>query len=164
MKKIIIAAIAKNGVIGRSNGEMAWYCKEDFQHFKSTTIGYPIIMGRKTFESLGKPLKGRLNIIITSNKDYITEFENVTIFNSLDNSFSFCEKNNFEKIFIIGGGEIFKQVIDYVDEMILSFMNFEAEGDIFFPKIHEDDWIQLSVDKRSEFEIVTFVRKRRKKN
>lgn len=161
MKKIIIAAIAKNGVIGCSNGKMAWHSKEDFQHFKSTTFGYPIIMGRKTFESLEKPLKGRLNIIITNNKDYVTEYENVIIFNSLDDAFSFCERENYEKVFIIGGGEIYKQSIDYADEMILSLMNFEAEGDIFFPKIKEDLWVHLQVDKRSEFEIVTYVRKSR---
>ena len=69
MKKIVIAAVAKNGIIGRSNGEMPWHSKPEFQHFKSTTIGFPIIMGRITFESLGNPLKGRLNIVISKSKE-----------------------------------------------------------------------------------------------
>jgi len=70
LKKIIIAAVAKNGVIGRSNGELPWHSKEEFQHFKNTTLGSPIIMGRKTFESIGRVLPGRTNIVITTNIQY----------------------------------------------------------------------------------------------
>ena len=83
MKIIIISAIAQNGVIGRSNGEMPWHVKEEFQHFKKTTLGFPILMGRKTFETLGKPLKGRENILITSDDNYRCEFEEVKIVQSL---------------------------------------------------------------------------------
>ncbi len=79
MKVIIISAVAENGIIGRSNGDMPWHIKEEFQHFKNTTLGFPIIMGRKTFETLGKPLKGRENIVITKDVNYSCEFDEVRI-------------------------------------------------------------------------------------
>ena len=92
MKIILIAAVAKNNVIGRSTGEMPWHSKEDFQHFKQTTFGFPIIMGRKSFESLGKPLKGRLNIVLTKNSKLKEKFEEIMIFNSLEQAYEYCER------------------------------------------------------------------------
>jgi dihydrofolate reductase len=159
LKKIIISAIAKNGVIGRSDGKMPWHVKEEFQHFKDTTLGFSIIMGRKTFETLGKPLKGRLNVIITRNADYDLSFEEVKIFNSLKESLDYFENENQEKIFIIGGGEIYRQSINIADEMILSYMNFEADGDIYFPKFKNTEWEIMKKNKRTEFEIFYYTRK-----
>jgi dihydrofolate reductase len=159
LKIIIISAVAKNGVIGRTNGEMPWHVKEEFQHFKNTTFGFPIIMGRKTFETLGKPLKGRLNIILTNKKGINYPFEDIKIFNSLKEAYSYCEKEKYEKAFIIGGGEIYLQALATADEMIISYMNFEADGDVFFPKIESDKWEVVSKEKRNEFEIYRYVRK-----
>ena len=159
MRIIIISAVAKNGVIGRSNGEMPWHVKEEFQHFKSTTFGFPIIMGRKTFETLGKPLKGRLNIILTNKKGTNFPFEDVKIFHSLKDAYSFCQKGKYENVFVIGGGEIYKQAMETADELIISYMNFEAEGDVFFPKIDNEKWKVDSTEKRNEFEIYWYVRK-----
>lgn len=159
MKIIIISAVAKNGVIGRSNGEMPWHVKEEFQHFKNTTFGFPVIMGRKTFETLGKPLKGRLNIILTNKTGKNYPFEDVKIFNSLKEAYSYCEKENYEKAFVIGGGEIYSQALATADELIISYMNFEAEGDVFFPKIESNLWKVESKEKRDEFEIYRYLRK-----
>ena len=159
MRIIIISAVAKNGVIGRSNGEMPWHVKEEFQHFKNTTFGFPIIMGRKTFETLGKPLKGRLNIVLTNRKGINYPFEDVKIFHSLKEAYSFCEKEKYDKAFVIGGGEIYRQAMDSADEMLISYMNFEAEGDVFFPKIENDEWNVESTDKRNEFEIYRYIKK-----
>ena len=159
MKKIIISAVAKNGVIGRSNGEMPWHSKEEFQHFKATTFGFPVIMGRITFETLGKPLKGRLNIIITSSDNLKYDFNDVKIFNSLENAVAFCEAQNYEKVFVIGGSKIYKQAMKFVDEMIISIMNFKAEGDVLFPEIDSKTWKIISSEKRNEFEILTYVRR-----
>ena len=104
MRKIIISAVARNGVIGRSNGEMPWHVKEEFQHFKNTTFGFPIIMGRKTFETLGKPLKGRLNVVITRKANFSLPsgqaglpFEDVKIFHDLKESINFFESQKQEK-------------------------------------------------------------------
>ncbi len=159
MKIIVISAIAQNGVIGKSDGEMPWHVKEEFQHFKNTTYGFPIIMGRKTFETLGKPLKGRLNIVLTQKTGINYPFEEVKIFNSLSEAYSHCEKEKFEKTFVIGGGEIYSQAISTADEMILSYMKFEAEGDVFFPKFSKEEWKVVKKEDREQFEIFWYVKK-----
>lgn len=155
----IIVAIAKNGVIGKANGEMSWHVKEEFQHFKNTTLGFPIIMGRKTFETLGKPLKGRLNIVVSKNKSYKTLFDDVIIESSLDSAIENCKRINPERIFIIGGGEIYKQAISFVDEMIVTFMKFDAEGEVKFPFINNDDWKVEKIIDNDLFEIFRYLRK-----
>jgi dihydrofolate reductase len=159
LKKIIISAVAKNGVIGRSNGEIPWQVKEEFQHFKNTTLGFPIIMGRKSFDTLGKPLKGRLNVVITNNPRYKLPFDEVKVFQSLKESVKYFESLNRDKIFIIGGGEIYKQAIGFADEMIISIMDFKAEGDVFFPEFDKSVWNIVKRDRREQFEIVYYVRK-----
>jgi len=159
LKIIIIAAIARNGIIGRSNGEMPWHVKEEFQHFKKTTIGSAVIMGRKTFETLGKPLKGRKNIIVTGNRDFIAEFDETKICHSLGESIDYCKSEKYEKAFIIGGGQIYKQSMLIADEMILSFMKFEADGEVKFPEIKNDIWQLVSSEDREQFEIRIYVRK-----
>ena len=155
----IIVAIAKNGVIGKAKGEMSWHVKEEFQHFKNTTFGFPIIMGRKTFETLGKPLKGRLNIVVSKNKSYKTAFDDVVIKSSIEEAIEYCNSLKPEKIFIIGGGEIYRQAILFVDEMIITFMKFEAEGEVKFPKINNDDWNIEKIRDHELFEVFRYVRK-----
>lgn len=155
----IIVAIAQNGVIGKANGEMSWHVKEEFQHFKDTTLGFPIIMGRKTFETLGKPLKGRLNIVVSKNRIYKTNFDQVIVKSSINDAVDYCKTLKPEKIFIIGGGEIYKQAITFVDEMIITYMKFEAEGDVFFPKINESEWDIEKIKGHNLFEIFRYVRK-----
>ncbi len=159
MKIVIISAIAQNGVIGRSNGEMPWHVKEEFQHFKKTTLGYPIIMGRITFETLGKPLKDRLNVVITNQPDYKLPYEEVKIFRTLTEAVEAVSKTNPEKIFIIGGGQVYHQAIDFADEMIISIMKFDAEGDVLFPEIDPGRWKEVSKDERDQFDIITYIKK-----
>jgi dihydrofolate reductase len=159
LKKIIIAAVAMNGVIGRTNGEMPWHSKKEFQHFKDITFGSPVIMGRKTFESLGSPLKGRLNIVLTRDKELNNRFKDIIVFDKLSEAYSLFEDQKYEKIFLIGGGSLFPEFMKDADEMIISFMDFNADGDIYFPKIDDNIWKINSKDKRSEFEIIYFVRK-----
>lgn len=158
MEKIIIAAVDKNNVIGRSDGRMPWYLEEEFEHFKKTTIGYPIVMGRKTFESLSTPLENRLNIVITKSKNLKKEYDKLVVFNSLEDAYKFCGSQNFLKIFIIGGERIFGEAIKDADKMIISRLNFEVEGDIYFPLIDLQVWKISSVDKRKDFEIIYYTR------
>ena len=160
MKIIIISAVARNGVIGRSTGEMPWHVREEFKHFKDTTLGFPILMGRITFETLGKPLKNRLNVVITNQTDFSLPYNDVEIFRSLTNAVESVRKLNPEKIFIIGGGEIYRQAIKFADEMIISIMKFDAEGDVFFPVIDKTVWEEVSRDERDQFDIITYVRKK----
>lgn len=157
MRIIIISAIAENGVIGTAKGEMPWHVKEEFAHFKSTTLGSPIIMGRKTFETLGKPLKERLNIIVTHSASF--QVADTLVQNSLLAAVDYCNKEKYEKIFIIGGREIYVQAIPLADEMILSFMKFKAEGEILFPDYDENDWQKTDERNFEQFSVVTFVRK-----
>jgi len=158
LRIIIIAAIASNGVIGRANGEMPWHVKEEFHHFKQTTLGSAVIMGRKTFETLGKPLKGRENIIVSRNKNFRLTFEETKVCHSLDEAVSYCQSKNFEKAFIIGGGNIYSQSMPIADEMILSFMKFEAEGEITFPNFKPEIWQLVSTEDRERFEIKRYVK------
>ena len=96
-------------------------------------------MWRKIFESLGKPLIGRLNIVITKNLDWKCNYPEVLVLTSLESAIKRCENSHHEKIFITGGGQLYKQAILIADEMILSFMNFEAKGELFFPAIDESN-------------------------
>ncbi|WP_290661226.1 dihydrofolate reductase [Ignavibacterium sp.] len=154
----LIVAVAQNGVIGKSTGEMSWHVSEEFKHFKNTTKGYPVIMGRKTFETLGKPLKERLNIVLTKNPDYETKYDDVLIFTSLDEAINFCKEKKFEKIFIIGGAEIYKLAIPVVDEMIISRMKFFAEGDVYFPDFDESKWKKEKLMDSELFEVYKYRR------
>jgi len=158
LEKIIIAAISKNKVIGK-DGKIPWHSKEELQHFKQTTMSFPVIMGRKTWEAIAKPLKGRLNVVITRNSEYSTSFHEVTVFNSLEQAFGFFRTSIYDKLFIIGGGEIFSQVIDQVDSIILSEMNFEAEGNTFFPEIDGTKWILDSNELFTDFTVHHYIRK-----
>lgn len=149
----LIVAIAQNGVIGKSTGEMSWHVSEEFKHFKNTTKGYPVIMGRKTFETLGKPLKERLNIVLTKNSDYKTKYDDVLVFSSLEDAIDYCKKNEFGKIFIIGGAEIYKLALPIVDEMIISRMKFDADGDVYFPEFDESKWKKEKIMDKELFEV-----------
>jgi len=159
LRIVIIVAIAKNGVIGKVNGEMPWHVKEDFQHFKKTTMGFPIIMGRKSFESMGKPLPGRENIIVTRNTNLKYDFDGIKIFYSLQDAVDYSKSLNKDKIFITGGGEIYNQSISFADEMIISHMKFDVVGDVKFPDFNVEDWKIISREEKEEFEIVTYLRR-----
>jgi dihydrofolate reductase len=151
MKKIIIVAVAKNNVIGK-DGIMPWHSKEDLKHFKETTMSFPLIMGRKTFYSIGgKPLKGRLNIILTRDKSFQKPEGEVEVFSDINDAYKFCEEKKYEKVFVIGGGEIYKQEINNVDELQISVMKVEVEGDTFFPQIDNDIWEVTEETEYSEF-------------
>lgn len=150
--------MAENRVIGEDN-KMPWHVSEELKHFKRTTLGYPLIMGRKTLETMDAILKKRKNIVITRNKNYKPPFDDVLVFNELQEAYDFCEDEGFEKLFVIGGGEIYSQAMYQMDEIILSVMKFEREGDVFFPQIDKNNWELVSTEEHSEFTITTYNRK-----
>lgn len=160
MKFIIIAAIAKNGVIG-ANGSIPWHSKEDFKHFKETTLGFPVLMGLKTFESLGRPLPGRLNIVLSNLLTEHSEGENPIYFSEMKYALQFCRDKGFEKVFIIGGGSVYKQTIEFADEMVLSFMDLLVEGDVHFPEIDEKVWVKVREIDKGEFVVKYYERVRK---
>lgn len=139
MKKILITAISKNNVIG-NNDSLPWNkdeFKEDLQYFKENTLNYPIIYGYNTFKSLNyKPLPNRLNIIITSKILNISNYSNVIICNNISNVFNYVDNNIYDKLFIIGGTQIYKYFLDnnLVDELYVTEINKDYEGDTYFPE------------------------------
>lgn len=158
MKKIIIAAVSKNNIIGK-DGKIPWHSKEELDHFKKTTIGFPAIMGRRTWEALGKPLPGRLNIVVTKDQDYKIPHKEVVIFYTLQQALDFCKTSIYPKVFIIGGSEIFRQAMDHADEMIISEMNFESEGDVYFPEVDFTRWILNSNELFTDFTVHHYIRR-----
>jgi dihydrofolate reductase len=159
MQKIIIAAVSKNGIIGKA-GLVPWYSAEELKHFKETTIGFPIIMGRKTYESLKGSLKSRINIVISTRINPEVNKDDIKIFDDPETAYFYCSNElKAEKVFIIGGGEIFDQAIEKADEMIISEMNFEADGDVYFPEIDYEVWQEESVTNYNDFSVIVYRRK-----
>lgn len=157
MKKIIIAAVSENFVIGKE-GNIPWHSESELSHFKKTTTNFPILMGRKTFTSLGSSLPNRANIVLSRDSNFTIRGSNSFLFKSISEVYDFCSKNNFTKLFIIGGGEIFFQLIDQVDELLISKMRFTIEGDTIFPKIDPIIWELYGSEEFEEFTIEKFRR------
>ena len=136
----IVAGMSRNShAIGKENG-LLWHVPEDLKRFKTLTLGHPVIMGRKTFESilqiLGKPFPGRTNIVITRNPNY--HHEGAVTTTSLEEAFAVAEKENPTEIHIGGGEEIYRQALPYVDRLHLTFFDDDKPGDAFFPEFVED--------------------------
>lgn len=158
----IIVAVAKNNVIGQGN-KLIWHISEDLKRFKKLTNGHHIIMGRKTFESIGKALPNRINIVVTRDKNY--DAPGCVIATSLDEAFE-LSKNDIE-VFIIGGGEIYRQAIPYADHIYLTKVDAEFKGDTFFPALNPEDWIVETsqkgvdtVDGGFEYSFINLVKRR----
>lgn len=134
MNSIIVAA-AQNNAIGKEN-KMLWHMPEDLKFFKRTTTGHTVIMGRKTYESLGKPLPNRRNIVITRQADY--DVEGVEVVHSIDEALALC--NPDEENFIVGGAEIYAQSMGKVDRIYFTLIYDEFDADSFFPAITQDLW------------------------
>jgi dihydrofolate reductase len=126
MKIIIIAALNNKRVIGK-DGKIPWHVSEDLKRFKRLTLGHVVLMGRKSYDSLGKPLPGRRNVVLTSRK-----IAGVETFASINAALDAL--NDQEKVYVIGGGEIFKLFLERADEMYLTLINNDIEGDTFFPR------------------------------
>ena len=136
----LIVAASINNAIGKEN-QLLWHLPNDLKFFKNTTWGGVVIMGRKTFESVNKPLPGRTNIVITKQPDW--NAENVEVANSLDDALEKATALNFKEIFIIGGGEIYKQSITIANRIYLTKVHTEIDGDTFFPDLN-NDWKMIS--------------------
>ena len=135
MKISIIVARSTQGVIGRDN-ELPWRLPADLKHFKKTTLGHPIIMGRNTWESLGRPLPDRRNMVISRTPGFSAE--DAETFSSLEDALSACEAS--DQVFIIGGAQVYEQAIEFADEMIITEVQIDVVGDAHFPEFEEEDW------------------------
>src|SRR3989338_2231959 len=136
-----IVAVTKNDVIGKDGG-ILWYLPADLSHFKQTTMGHPIIMGRKTHESIGKTLPGRYNVLITRQKDY-QPADGCTVVNSIEEALNLPKVKTDSEVFIIGGAEIYNQAMPLADRIYLTRIHTKMEGDKLF-KFDESKWREVS--------------------
>jgi dihydrofolate reductase len=131
----LIAAVASNGVIG-AGGQLPWHLAEDLRHFKKLTLGHPIVMGRKTWESLGKALPGRENIVVTGSPGY--EAPGAAVASSLSGALALCAGE--ELVFIIGGHRLFAESLPLASGLVLTEIKRDYEGDTWFPEFDRSDW------------------------
>ena len=145
----IIVAKAKNNIIGKDNS-LIWHLPEDLKRFKALTEGHTIIMGRKTFQSLGRVLPNRKHIIFSQNPDFKVEHENVEVVHSLLQIQEYIESEH--EAFVIGGAMIYNLLMPYVTKMYITQINQEFEGDAFFPKVDEEKWKEIDRKKGTQDE------------
>ena len=145
MKLTIVVAVADNGVIGHNN-TLPWHLPADLAHFKRITMGKPILMGRKTHESIGRALPGRLNIVLTTQPDYLAE--DCRVVHSVDEAVALVEDEGGDEIMVIGGARLYQEVLPRADVVYLTRVHGEVDGDTLFPKMTMDDWQETAKEKR----------------
>ena len=156
MEKIIIAAVAENGAIGK-DGDIPWHIPEDLEHFKQKTTGHPVIMGRKTYESLPenfRPLPDRTNIVLT--RSDIDE-EGIKVAGSMEEAYSIAEELD-DRAFIIGGASVYKQALPDANKMEITEVKKEVDGDTFFPEFDREEWNEERREEHEDFDFVTYTR------
>ncbi len=141
MHKSIIVAAATNGTIGRDN-QLPWHLPRDLQHFRRLTMGHHVIVGRKTFESIGKPLPGRTLIVVTRNQHY--HAPGCTVVHDLAAALRLAEQAGETEAFIAGGGSIYQEALAWADKIYLTAVKATVEGDTFFPTLSPNVWRQVS--------------------
>ena len=170
IKVALIAAMSNNRVIGRDNS-LPWHLPEDLKFFKARTVGCPVIMGRKTFESIGRPLPKRKNIVITRQVGWQSGFSEseVTIVSSIEDAIaasrSYANEVSAARIMIIGGAQVYQQAIAFADEIYLTKVDVTIEGDAFFPELNSALWEEksreqhLSQDEKMRFAFCHYARR-----
>lgn len=138
---VLVAALARNRVIG-ADGDMPWHLPSDLKRFKAITLGKPMVMGRKTFEAIGRPLPGRRTIVVT--RDASWQAEGVEIATDLESAIARAGETNPEEIVIAGGGQIYAQAIEEADRLRLTWIEVAPEGDTVFPEVDPAQWREIS--------------------
>lgn len=156
----ILVAMASNRTIGINN-TLPWRCPEDLRHFKALTLGHHIVMGRKTYDSIGKPLPGRTTVVVTRNRDL--KIEGCIIAHSLQEAIAACAED--EEIFVVGGAELYAQALPLADKLYVTEIRQDVAGDAHFPHFDKKLWLETSREKRSqetpqplEYHFVTYLR------
>ena len=159
MELILIAAVAANGIIGR-DGSLPWHIPEDLAHFKATTMGHPVIMGRVAFEDildhLGTPLSGRTNIVLSRSNPSLPQ--GVRVVENLESAVEEAKAHGSDRAFIAGGATVYEAFLDRADRMILSELHEAHEGDVIFPAWEQDVWNETRRTECPGFDIVEYER------
>ena len=168
MRVTFVVAMAENRVIGRDNG-LAWHLGSDLKRFKAATLGKPMIMGRKTFLSIGKPLPGRETIVLTRDKTFSVEGVHVaaSLEDALHQGEALATKLNVDEITVAGGGDVYQQLMDRCDRIIMTYVHAAPEGDAFFPAFEHLDFYETAREEHEAgphddhaFTIVTYERRK----
>ena len=158
MKLTIIAAVAKNNVIGNRN-DLPWYIPEDLKHFKKVTKEKVVLMGRNTFDSimnrLGKPLPDRANVVISRQMDWSPP-DGVFVYHSIEDALESLKDKG--EVMVIGGGQMYSQMFDKADKLILTEVHKEVDGDVLFPTVDKTIWKEISREDHNEFSFVEYER------
>ncbi|EKP0248643.1 MULTISPECIES: type 3 dihydrofolate reductase [Aeromonas] len=143
MKISMIAALAKKQVIGKNN-LMPWHMPADLAHFKRVTLGKPVLMGRKTFESIGRPLPGRRNLVISRNPDY--QAEGIEVVGSVEAALALLAGSSVEELMVIGGGHLYAEMLPSADCLYLTRIDLAVEGDTRFPAFDDGQWQRVDCE------------------
>jgi dihydrofolate reductase len=137
----IVAAVARNGVIGAGGG-LPWHLPEDLQRFKALTMGHVLVMGRRTYESIGHPLPGRTTVVVTRSPDWSAGEDEVLRARDLPGALSLAEELD-DEVFVVGGGQVYEEALPLADRLELTLVEDEPEGDTFFPVVDWSEWREL---------------------
>ena len=146
MRVSLIVAVAENGVIGR-DGDLPWRLSSDLRYFKSVTMGEPIIMGRKTFQSIGRPLPGRPNFVVSRNPEF--NADGITVFSSLGAATGQAKESGCEEVLIIGGARIYEEGLSVADRIYLTQVHADVPGDVTFPAFDPTEWTRTSRERKT---------------
>ncbi len=156
MNIALIVAMSENGVIG-DKGKIPWHIREDLQRFKRLTMDHPIIMGRKTYESIGKLLPGRTNIVLTQNPNFTVPPEALT-FTNLEAALECCRGQNHDSAFIIGGSKVFQLALPLADRLLVTEVHQHVNGDTKFPDYDRTEWMETAREDGPECSFVEYAR------
>ena len=157
MKVIAIAAVARNGVIG-ADGAIPWHLPEDFAHFKRTTLGHTLLMGRATYDSIGRPLPGRTTIVLTRDPGWSAGPESgVLVAHTVEDALALAAEQSGD-LYVAGGAAVYEALLEHLDEQVVSEVRLDPDGDTFFPPIDDGAWTETSREPHDGFDVVRWVR------
>ena len=155
MSVTLLAAVGRNRVIGRDN-DLPWRLPEDLAHFKAVTMGHTLVMGRRTFDSIGRPLPGRRTVVVTRQGDWA--HEGVEVAHSLPEALQRAVGDGDTEVFVVGGGQVYAEALPVATRLLLTEVEQSPEGDVLFPEVDPADWSETARDQREGFAFVTYQR------
>lgn len=153
----IVVAIARNGVIGR-DGTIPWRIPEDLARFKAITMGHTLVMGRRTYESIGRPLPGRRTVVVTRRPDWAPAAEHAEVV-TVAHSLAEALRTDADEVFIAGGTEIYREALPLADRLLITEVDQEPAGDVYFPELDLSAWVRTEREQHSGFAYVTYRRR-----
>ena len=158
MTVTIVAAVARNGVIGVGGG-LPWHLPEDLRRFKELTIGHVLVMGRRTYESIGRPLPGRTTVVVTRRPDWSAGADEVIRARDVPGALALATEID-DEVFVVGGGQVYEEALPLADRLELTFVDAEPEGDTFFPEVDWSQWREVAREEGDGVAYVTYERAR----